>query len=73
MQEGMVDLVPIGPSQILEAYGRLSLKIWTYNDDGSYKDPPLIVGWGVDVEEEVENAYSPSLKDLCPVCLCFYF
>jgi hypothetical protein len=51
-EEGtMADLVPIGPSQLLEGLGCLTFQVFT--DDG---DEPLVAGWGVpDADEGIHS------------------
>ncbi|TVU38117.1 hypothetical protein EJB05_11471 [Eragrostis curvula] len=49
-EEGMVDLVPIGPCRILEAYGCLGFKVFTADDEVSCID-----WWDVTEDEEVEE------------------
>ncbi|TVU37160.1 hypothetical protein EJB05_10460, partial [Eragrostis curvula] len=48
--EGMVDLIPIGPCRILEAYGCLGLKVIAADDEVSCID-----WWDVTEDEDVEE------------------
>ncbi|XP_047092542.1 uncharacterized protein LOC124704333 isoform X2 [Lolium rigidum] len=50
-EEGMVDLVPIGPREILMAYTSFGLEVYTDNESG----PPITDAWVVDDDEEIEE------------------
>ncbi|TVU45686.1 hypothetical protein EJB05_05182, partial [Eragrostis curvula] len=66
-EDGMVDLVPIGPSEILMAYGAIGLEIFYYTtayDEGQFVQedegglrplgPRIIVQWDVNDEDKIE-------------------
>ncbi|KAM0926400.1 hypothetical protein ACQ4PT_003494 [Festuca glaucescens] len=50
-EEGMVDLVPIGPREILMAYGYFGLKVYTNNESG----PPITEAWDAYDDDEIEE------------------
>jgi hypothetical protein len=56
VQEGMVDLVPIGPREVLMAYGCFSLKVYADNES----DATIIAGWGVSEDVEIKE-YTQSI------------
>ncbi|TVU45689.1 hypothetical protein EJB05_05185, partial [Eragrostis curvula] len=72
-EDGMVDLVPIGPSEILMAYGAIGLEIFYYTtacDEGQFVQedeggirplgPRIIVQWDVNDEDKIE-AYTRTI------------
>jgi len=67
-EDGMVDLVPIGPCELLMAYGAIGLEIFYYTtardeghfvreDEGGLRPlgPRIIVQWNVDDNDEIEG------------------
>ncbi|KAM0829826.1 hypothetical protein ACQ4PT_066623 [Festuca glaucescens] len=49
----MIDLVPIGPREILMAYGYFGLEVYTPNNDSG---PPIIAeAWDVEQDDEIEE------------------
>jgi len=67
-EDGMVDLVPIGPCELLMAYGAIGLEIFYYTtardeghfvreDEGRLRPlgPRIIVQWNVDDNDEIEG------------------
>ncbi|XP_047083215.1 uncharacterized protein LOC124694249 [Lolium rigidum] len=51
-EEGMVDLVPIGPRDILMAYGYFGLQVYT---DNNQSDPPITDAWDAYEDDEIEE------------------
>jgi hypothetical protein len=56
VQEGMVDLVPIGPREVLMAYGCFSLEVYADNES----DATIIADWDVSGDVEIKE-YTQSI------------